>query len=281
MDSGEKKPAPDLSIDVGLVEQLLVHFLREEISSAGFSRAVLGVSGGIDSAVVAALAARALGEKNVLGVLIPYRESNPESEAHGRLLCESIRIPHARVDISAMADGYLAQVPAADRLRRGNVLARCRMIVLYDHAAAERALVLGTSNKTELLLGYTTQFGDSASALNPIGDLYKNQIYQLARHLGVPSPLIEKAPSADLFAGQTDEGELGFTYEMADRLLYLLVDERYSEEDLVRAGFEREFVRKIVGRIAATQFKRVPPIIAKLSHRTVNQDFRYLRDWGR
>jgi NAD+ synthase len=272
---------PNLSIDAALVERLLVQFLREEITSAGFSRAVLGVSGGIDSAVVAALAARALGEKNVLGVLMPYRESNPESEAHGRLLCESLRIPHVRVDISPMADGYLSLAPSPDRLRRGNVLARCRMIVLYDRAAAENALVLGTSNKTELLLGYTTQFGDNASALNPIGDLYKDQIYQLARHLELPTPLIAKPPSADLFAGQTDEAELGFTYEMADRLLYLLVDERYGEEDLVHAGFERAFVRKIVDRIASTQFKRVPPIIAKLSHRTVNQDFRYLRDWGR
>ena len=274
--SGER-----LAIDSALVERLLVQFLREEIHSASFSRAVLGVSGGIDSAVVAALAARALGTENVLGVLMPYRESDPQSEIDGRALCESVGIRQTRVDISAMADGYIALDPKMDRLRRGNVFARCRMIVLYDHAAAERALVLGTSNKTELLLGYTTQFGDSASALNPIGDLYKNQLYQLARHLAIPEALLIKAPSADLFAGQTDESELGFTYEAADRLLYLLVDERYSEDDLVHAGFELAFVKKIVSRIASTQFKRVPPIIAKLSHRTVNQDFRYLRDWGR
>jgi len=274
-------PGMSLAIDTTLVERLLVQFLREEIHSAGFSRAVLGVSGGIDSAVVAALAVRALGAENVLGVLLPYRESNPQSEVDGRLLCESIGIRHERVDISAMADGYLALEPKLDRLRRGNVLARCRMIVLYDRAAAEHALVLGTSNKTELLLGYTTQFGDSASALNPIGDLYKDQIYQLARHLGIPAALVTKAPSADLFEGQTDEADLGFTYEAVDRLLYLLVDERYSDEDLVRAGFDIAFVKKIEARIAATQFKRVPPIIAKLSQRTVNQDFRYLRDWGR
>jgi NAD+ synthase len=275
------RPSVSLAIDTALVERLLVQFLREEIHSAGFSRAVLGVSGGIDSAVVAALAARALGAQNVLGVLLPYRESTPQSEVDGRALCEAIGIRQVRVDISAMADGYISKEPSMERLRRGNVLARCRMIVLYDRAAAEGGLVLGTSNKTELLLGYTTQFGDSASALNPIGDLYKDQVYQLARHLAIPEALITKAPSADLFAGQTDEAELGFTYEAADRLLYLLVDERYSEEDLVRAGFELAFVRKIVSRIASTQFKRVPPIIAKLSHRTVNQDFRYLRDWGR
>lgn len=277
MDRAEK----NLAIDTALVERLLVHFLHEEVSSAGFSKLVLGVSGGIDSAVVAALAVRALGAKNVFGVLMPYRESNPQSEADGRLLCETLGIPHMKVDISAMADAYFALDPKMDRLRRGNVLARCRMIVLYDRAAAERALVVGTSNKTELLLGYTTQFGDSASALNPIGDLYKNQIYQLARHLALPEVLLTKPPSADLFAGQTDEAELGFTYEAVDRLLYLMVDERYSEEDLVQHGFERDFVRKIVARISGTQFKRVPPIIAKLSHRTVNQDFRYLRDWGR
>ncbi len=275
------RPEQRLAIDTALVEQLLVHFLREEIQSAGFTRAVLGVSGGIDSAVVAALAARALGANNVLGVLMPYRESNPQSEVDGRLLCESLGIRQVKVDISAMADGYISLEPSMDRLRRGNVFARCRMIVLYDRAAAERALVMGTSNKTELLLGYTTQFGDSASALNPIGDLYKNQVYQLARHLGILEALVTKAPSADLFAGQTDESELGFTYEAADRLLYLMVDERYSEDDLVRAGFELAFVKKIVSRIASTQFKRVPPIIAKLSQRTVNQDFRYLRDWGR
>lgn len=270
-----------LAIDPALVESLLVQFLREEVHSAGFQRAVLGVSGGIDSALVAALCARALGKENVAGILMPYRTSNPDSEAHGRLLCESLGISHRRVDISAMADGYLASEPKADRLRRGNVMARCRMIVLYDQAAAERALVIGTSNKTELLLGYTTQFGDSASALNPIGDLYKHQVYQLARHLALPAPLVDKAPSADLFEGQTDEGELGFRYADVDRLLYFMVDERYGEEDLVRAGFALDFVRKIVARIAGTQFKRVPPIIAKLSQRTVNQDFRYLRDWGR
>ncbi len=272
---------PSLAIDAALVERLLVQFLREEVTHVGFGKVVLGVSGGIDSAVVASLAARALGPANVIGVLLPYRESNPQSEAHGKLLCESIGVPHARVDISEMADAYISREPTMDRTRRGNVLARCRMIVLYDRAAAERALVLGTSNKTELLLGYTTQFGDSASALNPIGDLYKNQLYQLARHLKIPEALVTKAPSADLFEGQTDEADLGFTYEAVDRLLFLLVDERYSEDDLAAAGFEREFVRKIVARISATQFKRVPPIIAKLSQRTVNQDFRYLRDWGR
>lgn len=270
-----------LVIHAPLVEKLLVHFLREEIRHVSFSRAVLGISGGVDSAVVAALCARALGPENVLGVMLPYRTSSPDSEAHARLVADQLGIRTRHVEISAMADGYLAQQKVEDRHRRGNVYARCRMIVLYDLSAEFNGLVIGTSNKTELLLGYTTQWGDAASALNPIGDLYKNQLYQLARYLEIPRPILDKPPSADLFAGQTDEAELGFKYEDVDRLLYLMVDERKNEEQLVAAGFTLEFVRKIAARIASTQFKRVPPIIAKLSQRTVNQDFRYLRDWGR
>jgi NAD+ synthase len=264
-----------------LVEQLLVQFLREEVASAGFGKAVLGVSGGIDSAVVAALCARAFGPENVLGVMLPYRTSNPDSEGHAKLLIDKLGIRSRKVEITAMADGYLAAQDVTDRLRRGNVMARCRMVVLYDLSVEFSGLVIGTSNKTEILLGYSTQFGDAASAVNPIGDLYKAQIYQLARHLGVPAPIVDKAPSADLFEGQTDEAELGFSYADADRLLHLMVDERLSEDELVERGFELAFVRRIAKRIAATQFKRVMPIIAKLSHRTVNQDFRYLRDWGR
>jgi NAD+ synthase len=270
-----------LEIHPPLVEQLLVQFLREEVASAGFGKAVLGVSGGIDSAVVAALCARAFGPENVLGVMLPYRTSNPDSEGHAKLLIDKLGIRSRKVEITAMADGYLAAQDVTDRLRRGNVMARCRMVVLYDLSVEFSGLVIGTSNKTEILLGYSTQFGDAASAVNPIGDLYKAQIYQLARHLGVPAPIVDKAPSADLFEGQTDEAELGFSYADADRLLHLMVDERLSEDELVERGFELAFVRRIAKRIAATQFKRVMPIIAKLSHRTVNQDFRYLRDWGR
>lgn len=270
-----------LRIDPALVENLLVNFLREEVGHTGFSKALLGVSGGVDSAVVAALAARAFGPQNVLGVMMPYRTSDPASEAHARLLVDALGIASRKVDISGMADGYLAAPKIEERMRRGNVMARCRMIVLYDLSVEWNGLVLGTSNKTEILLGYSTQWGDSASALNPIGDLYKDQIYQLARHLKVPAPILDKAPSADLFPGQTDEGELGFTYADADRLLYLMVDERMRESELVERGFAPDFVKKLAARIAATQFKRVPPIIAKLSHRTINQDFRYLRDWGK
>jgi len=268
-----------LDIQTDLVESLLVRFLRSESGKFGFSRAVLGLSGGVDSAVSAALAARAFGPKNVLGVLMPYRTSNPESEADAHIVAKSLGIETRKVDITAMAEGYFEEHGVKDKLRRGNVMARSRMIVLYDLSAEWKALVIGTSNKTELLLGYSTQFGDSASALNPLGDLYKHQVYQLARHLKLPHSVIDKAPSADLFPGQTDESELGFTYADVDRLLVLMIDERYSEEELIHAGFAHDFIEKIARRIVQNQFKRVMPVIAKLSERTINQDFRYLRSW--
>ena len=268
-----------LDIQSDLVESLLVRFLRSESGKFGFSRAVLGLSGGVDSAVSAALAARAFGAKNVLGVLMPYRTSNPESEADARRVAESLGIETRRVEITAMAEGYFEEHGVKDKTRRGNVMARSRMIVLYDLSVEWKGLVIGTSNKTELLLGYSTQFGDSASALNPLGDLYKHQVYQLARHLKLPRSVIDKAPSADLFPGQTDESELGFTYADVDRLLVLMIDERYSEEELIHAGFEPAFIEKVARRIVQNQFKRVMPVIAKLSERTINQDFRYLRSW--
>ena len=272
---------PHLDVQPELVERLLVRFLRSETGKFGFQKALLGLSGGIDSAVSAALCVRAFGPENVLGVMMPYRTSDPSSEGDARLVAESLGIPTRLVDISALAVGYLEAEGVEERMRRGNVMARCRMIVLYDLSVEWSGLVIGTSNKTEALLGYSTQFGDAASALNPVGDLYKHQIRQLARHLELPAAVIDKPPSADLFVGQTDEDELGFTYEEADRLLYLLVDERYDVDQLVAAGFERDFVLEIVRRIAGNQYKRLPPIIAKLSNRTINHDFRYLRSWGR
>lgn len=270
-----------LDVQPELVTDLLVRFLRAEAGKFGFERALLGLSGGIDSAVSAALAVRAFGADAVLGVLMPYRTSNPDSEAHAREVAEALGLASRKVDISAMAGGYLEQEAVEDRLRRGNVMARCRMTVLYDLSVEWRGLVIGTSNKTEILLGYSTQFGDAASALNPIGDLYKHQVYQLAEFLELPRSVRTKAPSADLFEGQTDEQELGFGYDEADRLLHLLVDRRFSERDLADAGFDRELIRAVVRRVVGSQYKRLPPIIAKLSHRSVNHDFRYLRGWGR
>jgi NAD+ synthase len=165
-------------------------------------------------------------------------------------------------------------------VRRGNIMARARMVVWYDRSAAFKGLVVGTSNKTEILLGYTTLFGDSASALNPIGDLYKTQVRQLSRALGIPQAIIDKAPSADLWAGQTDEGELGFTYERVDQLLALLVDRRYSPRECMEEGFDEKFIQMVIERVRRNQFKRMQPPIAKLSNRTVGYDFLYLRDWG-
>ncbi len=202
----------ELDIQPELVTEMLTSFLREEIATAGFQRALLGLSGGIDSAVVAALCARALGPAATLCVAMPYRTSNPESEAHARLVAERYGLSLRRVDITRMAEGYFDQEHVSERLRRGNVLARCRMIVLYDLSVEWSGLVIGTSNKTEMLLGYSTLWGDLAHALNPLGDLYKHQVVQLARHLDVPPAVIEKPPSADLFQGQTDEADLGFTY---------------------------------------------------------------------
>ena len=270
-----------LDIQCDLVEALLVRFLRAEAGKFGFERGLLGLSGGVDSAVSAALAARAFGARNVLAVSLPYKSSNPSSARDAQAVAAALGLELRTVDISAMVDGYVDPQDVGDRIRRGNVMARARMIALYDLSAEWRGLVIGTSNKSEILLGYTTQFGDSASALNPLGDLYKHQVFQLARHLRLPAAVIEKPPSADLFEGQTDETELGFRYAEADRLLELMVDQRYTEDELVGAGFERGFVRMVARRIADNQYKRLPPIIAKLSERTVNHDFRYLRSWGR
>ena len=271
----------ELDTQPDLVCELLVSFLREEVGTAGMKRAVVGLSGGIDSAVSAALCARAFGGENVLAVLMPYRTSSPASEADANTVAESLGLATRKVDISAMAEGYLEQEAVEDPGRRGNVFARCRMVVLYDLSVDWKGLVIGTSNKTEMLLGYSTQYGDSAHAVNPLGDLYKHQVYELARYLELPSVVIDKAPSADLFEGQTDEDDLGFSYAEADRLLYHMVDRRFSQAELIEAGFPEPFVRKVAARVVGNQFKRLPPVIAKLSRRSISHDFRYLRDWKR
>jgi len=270
----------DLSINTDLVATLLTRFIKSEITRAGFSRAVVGLSGGLDSALVCTLAARALGAENVLAVRMPYKTSAPDSLEHAGLVIEALSVPSATISITEMADPLVALEAEMAQVRRGNIMARCRMIVLYDQSDEFKGLVLGTSNKTEILLGYSTLFGDSASALNPIGDLYKTQVRQLSARLGVPQPIIDKPPSADLWVGQTDENELGFTYEQADRLLYLLVDQRYSPEECVEAGFEAAFVEGVLRRIRRNHFKRIMPPVAKITSRTFGYDFLYLRDWG-
>ena len=271
----------NLSINTDLAREILAGFIKSEITRVGMSRAVIGLSGGIDSALSCALAVEALGKENVLAVRMPYKASSQNSLDDAQLLIDQLGIPNKTIEITDMVEPLFKLDPQITKMRMGNIMARERMIILYDQSEVFKGLVIGTSNKTEVLLGYSTQWGDSASALNPIGDLYKHQIYQLSRHMGVPAPILDKAPSADLFEGQTDEGELGFSYADADRLLHHMVDLRMGEGELVAGGFSVDFVRRIAGRIAATQFKRVMPLIAKLSQRTVNQDFRYLRDWGR
>jgi len=270
----------DLTINTDLARQILTSFIHTEITRAGFSHAVVNLSGGLDSAVSCYLAAEALGAANVLALLLPYATSTPESAEHARLVITNLGVQSLTVPITDMADGLIHQFPDMDRIRQGNIMARMRMIVLYDQSALFKGLPVGTGNKTEILLGYTTLYGDSACAINPLGDLYKTQLRQLAKALGVPQVILDKPPTADLWLGQTDEGELGFTYAEVDQLLYLLVDERYRPEDCVEAGFEESFVRAVMERVRRNQFKRLMPPIAKLSNRTVGYDFLYLRDWG-
>jgi NAD+ synthase len=267
-------------INTELARRILVQFLRSETRRAGFQRAVVGVSGGVDSALSCALAAEALGPENVLAVRMPYETSSPDSLKHAHLVIEATGVQEVTIPITEMVDPLFERIPDADQVRRGNAMARARMIVLYDQSAAFQALVVGTGNKTEILLGYTTLYGDAACGLNPLGDLYKTQVRQLARAVGVPEMILAKPPTADLWVGQTDEGELGFTYEEVDRLLLLLIDGRYDPAACVAAGFDQGFVETVVERVRRSQYKRVLPPIAKLSNRTVGYDFLYLRDWG-
>ena len=269
-----------LVINPELVKRILIGFIRNEVRKVGFERLVLGLSGGVDSSLVASLAAEALGPPNVLAVIMPYKTSDPKSRSDALQVVQQLGIHRLEIDISPQIDAYFERFPDADQKRRGNKMARERMTILYDHSFAWRALVIGTSNKTELLLGYGTIYGDMASAINPIGDLYKTQVWQLADAIGVPTAIVQKAPSADLWAGQSDETELGFQYRMIDQLLYYLVDHRYRVEELKRLGFEEAFVEDIIRRVRDNQYKRRLPMIAKLSSRTIDRDFRYPRDWG-
>jgi NAD+ synthase len=270
----------DLSINTDLARSILTGFIRSEITRAGFQHAVVGLSGGVDSTLSCYLAAQALGAQNVLAVRMPYRTSSPDSMVHAQLVIDALGVQEITIPITEMVEPLFGRYPEASSVRRGNIMARARMIVLYDQSEVFHGLVVGTGNKTEILLGYTTLYGDSACALNPLGDLYKTQVRQLARTMGIPEVIIAKPPSADLWKDQTDEGELGFTYAEVDRLLYLLVDQRYSPDECVAAGFAADFVQRVVKRVRRNHFKRILPPIAKLSNRTVGYDFLYLRDWG-
>jgi NAD+ synthase len=280
METNQHDSKNGLDLDVKVVNDLLVQFVRDETKNAGFHRGVIGVSGGVDSAVSATLTAAALGKADTIAVLMPYRSSSPKSVEDAKIVVDQLGIRSEIVDISEMVDAYCAKHKVTDRVRRGNVMARMRMIVLYDVSAREQALVIGTSNKTEIIVGYGTLFGDTASAINPLGDLYKTQIWQLARYLGLPAAVVDKVPTADLWEGQSDEQELGCTYPQLDALLYHLVDERRNDDELKAFGYDSAFVDRVKLLIRRNQFKRRPPLIAKVSYRTVNVDFRYVRDWG-
>jgi NAD+ synthase len=269
----------DLHLDYFIVEDILKAFLVNEIHKFGFSSLVLGLSGGIDSAVVCELAVRALGADNVLALMMPYASSSPESLEHAEIMIRKLGIRAEEVVITPAVDAFFSSVPADQLLRRGNIMARTRMVFLYDVSARDGRLVAGTSNKTELLLGYGTMFGDMASAVNPIGDLYKTQIRGLARHLGIPEALIVKAPSADLWEGQSDEDDLGFSYEAVDLLLYMMLEKRMDKQAILDEGVTEFFYDRVRKMVVRNQYKRMMPVIAKISGRTPGIDFRYARDW--
>ena len=268
---GKNSPDDGLSIDPALVERWLVAFLRDEIvRRRSMRKAVVGVSGGVDSAVVAYLCARALGPENVLGVRMPYRTSSAESTAHGKLVVDGTGIEDRVIDISAAVDGYLQNEPGADDLRRGNVMARMRMIVLFDQSARLHGLPVGTGNKSERLFGYFTWHGDDSPPVNPIGDLFKTQVWALARHLGVPRAIIEKPATADLIKGQTDEEDLGITFARADPILHRILL-GYTPEDIVAQGFPQTEVDLVKRRVDATHWKRHLATTAMISTTAINE----------
>jgi NAD+ synthase len=267
----------ELAIDTDVARRVIGEFIRGQLRQAGFERTVLGLSGGIDSALVAYLTAEAIGADRLLCVLMPYRTSSEESRRDARTVVERLGTASELVDISPMVDAFFAADADASPVRRGNVMARQRMTVLYDRSVTWGGLVVGTGNKTESLIGYTTLFGDSACAFNPIGDLYKSQVRQLSAAIGVPEEIIRKAPSADLWPGQTDETEAGFSYPVLDRLLYWRVDKRRSDEEMAALGFDPELVARVDRMIASSEFKRQVPPIAKLGPRTAGVDYLYPR----
>jgi NAD+ synthase len=270
----------DLTINTDVARQILTGFIKSEVTRVGFSQVVINLSGGLDSALSCALAVEALGAENVLALRLPYRTSSSESLEHAQLVIDKFKVSSETIDITDMVDPLIEHNSEMSKTRKGNIMARSRMIVLYDQSEAFKGLPIGTSNKTEILLGYTTMWGDMASAINPIGDLYKTQVRQLSRALEIPSVIVDKPPSADLWVGQTDESELGFTYEEVDKLLFLIVDQRYSAQECIEEGFDENFVHLVLARVRRNQFKRMMPPIAKVSNRTIGYDFLYLRDWG-
>ena len=269
--TSDQPPSP-LAIDPSLTEEWLVHFIRDEMERRKFERAVVGVSGGVDSAVTAYLAARALGPGNVIGVRLPYRTSSRESLDHAQLVIDALGIESRTIDISPAVDGYLCNEPDADGGRRGNVMARMRMITLFDLAAKHHAIPLGTGNKTERLFGYFTWHADDSPPINPLGDLFKTQVWALARHLGVPEVIVSKQPTADLVVGQTDEGDFGISYAKADEILNWLVA-GFQASELVERGFDAKEVDIVRQRVASTHWKRRLPTVAMVSPTAIGESY--------
>jgi NAD+ synthase len=265
-------------LDSSLVK-VLTDFIRNETERFGVRKCVIGLSGGVDSSAAAFLAVRAVGEKNLTGLMLPYKTSGKDSIKDALRVAALLKIKTKVIDLTPAVDGLInACDTETDKVRRGNIIARMRMAALYDYSHQIGGLVIGTGNKTEILLGYTTVFGDAASAINPMGDLYKTQVWQLAKVLGVPKDIVDKKPTADLWVGQSDEAEIGIAYKKLDQFLYYMVDLRYTDAELKELGYRMDFINKIRTKVRRNQFKRLPPVIAKVSNRTINVDFRYNRD---
>ncbi len=269
----------ELAIETTIARRIIVDFIRSQLQQAGFERLVLGLSGGIDSALVAYLAAEAVGPEQLLCILMPYRTSSRESVTDAQAVVADLGCASGLADISSIVDAWFERPGNEDAsaLRRGNLMARSRMMVLYDRSVTWRGLVIGTGNKTETLIGYTTVFGDSACAMAPIADLYKTQVRQLSVAVGVPDAIVRKAPSADLWPGQTDETEVGFSYATIDRILFRLVDRRRTIDEVVADGFDRATVERVDRMVAGAEFKRQMPPIAKVGPRTAGVDYLYPR----
>ena len=259
------------------ISEYLERFLDNEVRKTGLKRVVVGLSGGLDSAVVAVLAQKAF-KDDLLCVKMPSQYSSQSSLDDADELCLDFGINAITASIEPMLSAYEELNPNMDNLRKGNFSSRMRMSTLFDISAKEGALVLGTSNKSELMLGYGTLYGDLSSAINPIGDLYKSEVYELAEYLGVSKSIINKAPSADLWDGQSDEDDLGYTYAQLDEALKLYVEDRLSKDEIVKKGIDEKMFDMILARIFRNQFKRKMPVIAKLTSRTINHDFNYPRD---
>jgi NAD+ synthase len=267
-----------MKINAPFVEKILIKFIKEELSKFDFSRGILGLSGGLDSTVCAFLAAKALGPDNVICLVMPYGDTFGGDVDDALEVVRVLETKSKVINIAPMVDSYIKDHPTDNKILIGNKMARERMSILYDHSAREGALILGTSNKTELLLGYGTIHGDMACAINPLGDLYKTQIRELAKYLKVPEQIRKKAPTAGLWEGQTDEEELGLTYKDVDRLLFQMVDKRKTEDEIVALGFDKKMVARVISLVKNSEFKRKLPPIAKLSDRTVGHDFLFPYD---